>query len=938
MKKTFFNNVIISLMIFIISSGLIQSQTSEALPVDPSVKIGKLSNGLTYYIKKNIKPEKRAELRLIVKVGSVCEDDDQKGLAHFCEHMAFNGTKNFPKKDLVNFVESIGMQFGPQLNAYTNFDETVYMLQVPTDKQDVFEKGMNVIKEWSQFVSYEDIEIDKERGVILEEERGYRSAEERISRKQLPVSYFGSKYAERDIIGDTSIIAFAKYDVFKRFYRDWYRPDLMAVVVVGDVQPDDVEKLIKSLFSELTMPEKIRPREKYPVPGHDNTLISIESDKELSFPTITMTILHPEKKYTNQLLYKEHLKNDLATSMINARLNEFTNKPNPPFQFGYSYYSTYLGDKDALSMFAMAKGDDVMYSFDVLLTELYKAFQTGFNQTEMDRTIKESIRYAESNVLEKDKTESSRIVYYYISNFLNETPIISPEQRLELMKKLYPTINLEEVYASFRNLVTDKNIKILISSPDKKEIKIPTKDEISNKFNSIKTKKYEKYDDIFLSKPLFDKEVKPGKITNIKDNKVLDFKELTLSNGAKVILKKTDFKNDEVILNAFSPGGTSLMSDKDFISGNYSDYILNQSGTGNYNENDFNKYMTGKIASVYTNIGEISENMGGSCSPQDIELFMQLLHLKFSYPRYDEEAFTSFINKMQDRIKDSQNSPESVYYDSISCNMSNYHYRRLPLTLDFLSSVDHKKAYQLYKERFADASDFVFIFVGSFDFDIIKPLIEKYVASLPALNRKETWKDVGVKNPAKNLDRVFNIGADYKSNVDIRYYGDFEYNAKNLLILRGLQEIMDIRFREEIREEKGGTYGVGIYSYGSKFPKQEYNIYISWGCSPERYEELTKTAYGVINEMKNKIVSDSNFNKFKEIVRREYEVNIKRNYFWSDEIKNIYWLNKDPNVVVKFEEFLDKITKEDIQNAAKLYLNDKRNSKFVKLPKEMKKD
>ncbi len=931
-KKSFSLLLIITLLLTF--TGNLLSQ--KLIPPDPSIKIGKLSNGLTYYIKYNSRPEKRAELRMAVKVGSVVEDDDQKGLAHFCEHMAFNGTKSFPRQELVNYVESIGMGFGADLNAYTSYDQTVYMLKVPTDDHEKLMKGLKIIEEWAYSVSYEDKEIDKERGVVLEEERMYRSAESRVDRKHMPISLYKSKYAERDVIGDTNIIAKAPYSASKRFYTDWYRPDLMAVFVVGDIDVNEMEKYIIDNFSKYSNPANARKREEYPMPYHDELLISVETDKELSFPTVQFEILHERIDRSLAENSKEIAIRGLANSIINKRLSEYTTKPNPPFQYASVSYSRNLGDKDSYGGWVYAKGDNVSVSLEILLKEIFRAQQNGFTDSELERVKSENLRYMEKAVSEKDKTESNRIVSGMISNFLTSYPIPSPEYSFDKAKELFPQITLKDINLAIKNMIKDKSVKIIISAPERADVKLPTKENITALYNKMKSEKYETYVDFIPDKPLFDKQVTPGKITSSKINSVMDFKELELSNGAKVILKSTDFKNDEITFAANSYGGASLVRDDEYQSAENAPSIISTSGLGPYDDTQLKKYMSGKIAYVSASLGDQSESMRGQASPKDMELFFQMINLRFSEPKIDDNAYKAYIDNVIQSYKDSQNDPEAAFYDTMTSIMSNYHPRYGYVTMEKINQINKEKALKVYKERFSDASDFTFYFVGAFKYEEIEPLIEKYIGSLPGKGLKETWKDDGLTRPKDKFVKKVYSGIEYKSRIAYQYYGDYEYNYKNNILLAALNEAMNIRLREVIREDKSGTYGAYMRISPMKIPKEQYTVSIGWGCSPDRVDELSEALENIIKEVQEKPLDVSYVQKYQESAKRNRETNVRLNYWWLSQIQSLIEQRMTESDFTNYMNYVNALTVNDIHEAAKKYLVLDKFGKFVHYPESKK--
>lgn len=919
-----------------LSTNLISQNNEVKVPLDSRVKTGKLSNGMTYFIMNNKKPENRAEMRLVVNAGSVCEDDDQKGLAHFCEHMAFNGTKNFPRQALIDYVQLIGMQFGPDLNAYTSFDETVYMLQVPTDKKDILEKGLLILQDWGSNISFLDDEIDKERGVIWEEWRSGKGAEERIYQKQLPYMFYDSKYAKRDVIGDTSIILHAPYDAFRRFYRDWYRPNNMAVIVVGDVDVNYIENYIKTNFSKLENPPNPRTREKYTLGKPNQPLISVETDKELSYPQISVTFLHPERSNIYEKFIEMQLTERLFATMLNNRYNEYRTAPNPPFMFAFGSYDSYIGDKDAFQAMCNAKADDIEYSYRTLLSELFRAYQTGFTASELERAKTQLIRGIEKQIDEMDKTESRIYASRLIQYFLNETPMAEPKKAMEYANIHLKNITIEEANNRYKEIITPQNPIIMISAPDMEGVKYPDRNAALALFNEIKNSNLVAYVDKVSDKPLFSKKIQAGKITKETKNQKLDYYDLTLSNGVRVILKKTDFKNDEILIQAFSEGGSSLVSNSDLPAMQLAAQVISQSGIDEFDFNTLNKMLSGKIARVSPYISNLEEGLNGSSSVKDIEAFFQLIHLYFTNPRFDNNAFQAVINQYKDRIKADANNPESVFFDSTSAITYEYNPRMMSLTNEQLDKIDGNKLFESYKQRFANPADFTFIFIGSIDIDATKKLIETYIASLKTSKTKEKWVDNKVRPIKKSVNWSFFKGMDHKSVVLLQQYGDFVYNPQNRLAMRALNEYLDNRLREVIREDKSGTYGAYAGLSGSKYPYENYSMTVYWGCQPERVDELTNAVIDIFKELKTKDADDKNIQKIKETFIRDWEMRKIENRYWAGIIKNSIFYNEDASYISEFNKMIEKIDAKMIRDAANKYIDENKIIKFKLFPESMK--
>ncbi|QLH54129.1 MAG: putative zinc protease pqqL [Candidatus Kapaibacterium sp.] len=905
----------------------------EIMPIDPKLKVGTLPNGLKYYIRYNKKPEKRAELMLVVNAGAICEDPDQNGLAHFCEHMAFNGTKNFPKQALVDYLESIGVKFGPELNAYTSWDETVYMLQIPTDSLDQFQKGFQVLEDWAHQVSYDPTEIDKERGVVIEEYRLGRGADDRVERKHNKWLYYNSKYEIHDVIGDTNIIRNAKYDVIKRFYQDWYRPDLMAVIAVGDFDVDQVEKIIKEKFTRIPKPKNPRKREYLEIPSHKDIFVSIATDKELSFPRVEINFKGGEIKEGTYKSYRDNLLTRIYTTMLDYRLNEYLRKENPPFKFIAFSGLNPLGRKNStFILFAGAIGNEVNRCVETLLLEAFRAYQHGFTPTEFERAKKEILRKYESLYNEREKNESINYAFEYVRNFLRGEPTPGIEMEYELVKQWLPDIKLEEVNALSKKFIKNENAVIAISLPERPDVVVPNADDIKKLFVEISNKKIDPYVDIVPTKPLFNRKVTEGKIVQEKELKQLGALELKLDNGATVVLKKTDFKNDEILFNAYSLGGASLVPDNDYINAVYSADVVEESGIGQFNRTELEKYLSDKKVSLSPQISNYQESLSGSASPKDLVTLFELINLYFTEPRIDKEAFNSVKKQIYSNIIDSKNRPEKVFRDSIQCYMWNWHPRRLPLTEADIEQFNMNKMYDIFFERFSNPSDFIFVFVGNFDLDTIKSYVKKYIGSIPSKNVKENWKDDGAVPFKNKIDKQFKKGIEKKSYVRLIITGPFEWNYRERFLTRALNEVLNIRLREVLREEKGGTYGVGAWFQTNPFPKQWYSLNITFGCNPDRVNELTDDAISVLKDVGTNKQKEIYLNKVKEILKRELEVNQKENWFWTNQIY-YYYINNDPEDSIEmWKKYIEDLTLDDILNTAKKYIKFDNFAKFVLYP------
>ncbi|MCW3112389.1 MAG: peptidase protein [Segetibacter sp.] len=926
---------IIVCFILIISSisTVAQNAAPKKLPVSPFVKIGKLANGLTYYIRKNQEPKNRAELRLVVKAGSVLETDKQVGLAHFTEHMAFNGTKNFKKQELVDFLEKSGVNFGADLNASTSFDETIYMLQLPTDSQAVFKKGFQILEDWAHNVSFENSEIDKERGVVIEEWRLGQGADERLRSKYFPVLLKGSRYAVRMPIGTKENLDTFKYETVKQFYKDWYRPDLQAVVVVGDVNVAEVEQLIKKHFAGIRGPVNPKPRVKYGVPAQKETQTIILTDPEQRYNQVMMFYKQkaiPEAQ--SDVEYRSSIVRGLFNSMMSSRLQEIAQKPDAPFLFGGSSYGQLIGDKDALTLMAVAKdGKTVAKATETVLQENERVRQNGFTESELERAKVAVLAAMENSYNERNKTRSSELIEELIRNFLHKEPIPGIEKEYAMYKQYLPGIKLSEVNSLISQWIKPTDRAIIVTAPESEKDNLVSEAEILALVNK-KQGNLKAYEDKVMTGSLLAKTPVAGKIVDEKKIDELGVTELTLSNGARVILKPTDFKNDEILVSAISKGGASLYSDSDYLSVSNATTIALYGGIGNYDIMSLQKALTGKQVSVAPSIGQYSEGISGSSTPKDLQTAFQLIYGYFTEPRKDSSMFEVLKQQLTASLVNKGKDPNSVFGDSVSYIMANYNPRRKPLTVDRVGEIKLDKAYDVYRDRFADASDFLFTFVGNFNVDSLKPYIQTYIASLPSANRKETWRDVGIRFPTGVVDKVIKKGKDPKSSVRLTFTGTTVYSDLEATQLDQVAKVLEIRLREILREDQGGVYGVSVGANINREPINSYSITVSFGCAPDNVEKLTRLVTDEIKNMKAKGGSQINVEKVIAEDTRGLETGVKENNYWLYNLQSKYYHSEDPKTILEDAAMVKKLTVERTKEMANRYFNFDNMVKLVLMP------
>ncbi|OFY63534.1 MAG: hypothetical protein A3H98_08445 [Bacteroidetes bacterium RIFCSPLOWO2_02_FULL_36_8] len=908
---------------------------SEKIPLDPAVRFGKLENGLTYYVRYNPKPQKRAELRLAVDAGSILEDENQQGLAHFCEHMAFNGTKNFEKNKLIDYLEKTGIRFGAHLNAFTSFDETVYMMQIPTDSEKVVENGFKILEDWAHNLTFDPLEIDKERGVVGEEWRLGIGADERMRKQYFPFLYKNSRYAERLPIGKKEVLDTCAYSTLKKFYTDWYRPDLMAVIAVGDFDVEKIEKLIISKFSMIPVSSNPKIREYFPVPDHDERFIVVAKDKEADNITINITYKLPKFPEGTVNDYRRNLIFRLVTGMLNERLSEIQKEADPPFSFAFTFVGDFARTKDSFTSIAFSKENSIEKCFETIARELERMRRHGFTAGELEREKKDLNKGLESRHVEKDKTESATFVWKLVSLFLDKNPAPSIEYEFTQAEKLLPGISLEEINNSCKELIPgEKNCVAILQAPEKENLNLPNEKRIAEIWNATVSGDISSYSEEKIPDKLMTHPLTPSTsfiIREVRDQN-FNFTEWTLKNGAKVVLKTTDFKNDEILFTSFSEGGINLYPDKDFYSAENSDGIIASSGVSNFTQNQLQKYMTGKKVNVYPFINDYYEGFRGSFSPKDMESFFQLLFLMFTTPRQDSVAFSSYINRQKSFIENRSLSPESAFWDTIQATMAGYHPRFKPITPELLKEINHQRAYEIFKDRFSEAGDFNFFFVGNISADSLRPYIEKYFSNLPSKGKKEKWKSIKIKSPKKSLVKIIKKGKEPKAMVQLLYRGKFQWNSQHIIEMNALCHILNIKLRESLREDKGGTYGVRVSPNYRRIPKERFSITINFSCDPVKLDSLMDAFSKELNKLKTNGATSEDIEKVKQLFRRERETAVKENRWWLEVISGSY-LNRQPILGdLEYEVFLMLLDPELFKKLANDYFNEKTRCTFKLLP------
>ena len=898
---------------------------NEQIPLNPNVKFGKLENGLTYYIMKNSKPEDKVELRLAINAGSIQEDDNQLGLAHFMEHMNFNGTKNFKKNELVDYLQSVGVKFGAHLNAYTSFDETVYMLSIPSDDQEVLNKGFLVLEDWAHNANLTEEEIDKERGVVLEEYRIGLGAGKRMLNNYLPKVMYGSKYADRLPIGTKDILENFDYDVIRKYYKDWYRPDLMAVIAVGDIDPSEIEKKIKAHFSGIKNPSDSREREVYEVPNHDETFVAIESDKEFPYSQVQLLYKDPKPKpvVTTKEGYKKMVINQLFASMLNSRLDELRNAPNPPFNYGGGYYgSTWARTKNAFQLYAMVAETGQLKGLEALLTETQRIKLHGFNSSELERVKKSMLARMEKAYNERDKSQSRSFADEMVRNFLEEEPAPGITWEYEVQKEMIPEIKIEEVNVLINSFISDKNRVVILLGPEKEGLPKVSEESVLDLLEKMGNVSPEPYADIVIASSLIENMPVPGKVVDSHYNKEGDFKALTLENGMEVTYKITDFKNDEIILRGYSYGGTSTYTDEEYVKTNLANRIISSSGVGNFSNVDLRKALAGKVVRISPFIDGSSEGFNGSSTPKDMETMFQLINLYFTSPRKDQDTYDSYITRLKSQYVNLNSDPQMYFQIEHGKFMSQNNVRTFHLpSEEEWNNTNYDLIIDKYKEAFSNPGDFKLFFVGNIEEEKFIEYAQTYLASLSGIDRSDQFIDLGVRPPKGTHEKIYKKGVDAKSTVVINFGGDATFNRPEQFKLRCLSDILTIKLIEIMREEKGGVYGVGARGGLYVTPYSRYDLRISFPCGPENAMELKDAA---LSELKNIIENgplEKDLNKVKEEKRKTLKESLKKNSYWVNKLFGASFTQGGILFQEELEERIDNLTAKDIQEVGKKYLS-----------------
>jgi len=905
--------------------GFAQIDLKKPVPVDPNVKMGKLENGLTYYIRKNSKPEKKIELRLAVNAGSVLEDPDQLGLAHFMEHMNFNGSKNFPKNELVNYLQSIGVQFGADLNAYTSFDETVYILPINTDDPAVIEKGFTVLEDWAFNNLLDKTEIDKERGVVLEESRLSKGAQERMLRKYFPKLFNGSKYAERLPIGKDSILQNFSYATLERFYKTWYRPNLMAVVVVGDIDPAEAEKKIKAHFGSYKNPPKAKARPAIiPIAPRTKPEAMVITDEEMSYTVLqAINYVKPAKPIKTWGDYRDKMIQDLVNTLINQRLQELTQKEDAPFAQAYTGTDEFIRGYEAFTSFALIGSGTTKQAIDALMAETERARKFGFLKSELDRAKADMLNKAEKAYNEKDKMQSGKIVGSYVSHFLSGDPIPGVENHYKFVKEVLPSVTLEEINKVAKAMAPSNTPFVMVMGPSSRASELPSDAELLKEVVAATKQTVTPYTEKVIAANIMEGNMPAaGKVVKEETNAKLSTTTFTMSNGVTITVKPTNFKNDEIIMDAWRHGGWQRFPLADKVNSESAAQMVQIMGVKDMSPTDLKKFLSGKTVKVTPYLNPTEEGIEGSSSVKDFETFLQLVNLYMTQPRKDESLLKAYVNNVKGYLPFLKQDPQTFFDDTLQKIIYNNSpwITSIP-TAEDLDKLNADRGLEIYNSIFGNANGMHFTFVGNIDVEQARPLFEKYLGSLPSTGEKVTFKDNGIRPVRGIWNANIKRGKEEQSMINIMWSGETEYNREERMALKALLEVLNIKIIEKLREEIGGMYSGGMGGDIKKRPYTHYDIYAYVPCGPENVEKLTEALFALIKDAQEGKIDQKDLDKVKETWKKKYNEQLKENNYWLNVLSQAFIDEYNPEGVLNYEARVNELTIQDLQKAAKKFLD-----------------
>ena len=917
MKKLILSTLVLALSL------TAAAQQPQPLPIDSAVRVGKLENGLTYYIRHNEYPKNRAEFHIAQAVGATMEEDQQNGLAHFLEHMAFNGTKHFAGKGIIEYFESVGVNFGGNINAYTSLDETVYRLsEVPTVREGIIDSALLVMHDWACGLLLLEEEIDNERGVIREEWRTGAQANRRMWKAINPIKYPGSQYAKRDVIGDTAVINNFTYDALRDYYKKWYGPDNQAIIVVGDINVDEIEEKIKALWAEVPARVNRGERPLYSVDDNAEPIVAIVRDKEAQYTRIEMEFKKPQipaQFRGTDMAYVQDLAIELVCDMFNNRLSELSMKPEATFVGAGSYYGELVKLKDAFVAVYLAKQGQEVAAYKDLLTQLEKMRRYGFTHAEFDRVKKEMLAAYEKSYNERNTVRNIQHAQEYIRHYLDGEPIPGIEWEYEMVKQILPVLPLEMLNQLAQSLVTDENLIISFQAPEDETVVLPTEAEAVEYLAAVKNEEIEAPVEEAIRENLVEQAPKAGKIKKTAYNETLGTTEWTLSNGVRVVIKPTTFKQDEILFYAFSQGGNSLVATADLPSAALATDVIELGGLADMSATDLQKALTGKRVSVSPSINAYGESMSGSSTIKDFETLLQLNYLYFTAPRRDEESFQTLMSILESQLANRDKNPKVAWSDSVQMMASNNSERTLILNKELLKKVSLDKALAVYAERFANPADFTFCFVGNVNpnDEAFQAQVCTWLGGLKTSKKLEKAADDKVRVAMGTQKNYFTREMEIKTASNrIQYTSyDMPYTLANDLNMEMIGRILSTRYLESIREREGGSYGVGCAGWMNIYPMPYAQLIMQFDTDPEKQEKLMS----IIHEEVMTIVENGplakDLQKEKESMLKDFEEDLEKNNYWKTVLSTYY--KYDINYITDYKAAVEALTAETVQETLK---------------------
>lgn len=902
------------------------AQQVQELPIDSKVLYGKLDNGMTYYIRHNELPKERADFYIAHNVGAILEEDNQNGLAHFLEHMAFNGSTHFPGNTLVSYLETIGVKFGANLNAFTAYDRTVYNISnVPLLRESIVDSCLLILHDWSGSLLLEVEEIDKERGVIREEMRTYGGADWRLMEKMLPEILPGNKYSKRNIIGTEEVIMNFEPQVLRDFYKKWYRPDLQALIIVGDIEPEQILAKLKELFKNDSSAENPIPRPWITVEDNKEPLVGIATDKEATYTAVSIDFKHDplprELKSTIAGLLNDYI-NSIISQIMGERLRELTQQANPPF-IGANVYNGLFANtatKESLSGNAYIKDNEIELGMKAIVREMERANRFGFNPGEYDRARTNLLTNYETMFNEREKTQTSRYCREYMNHFTQGGYIPGIETEYNLITAIAPQISVDMINQHIQELIGDENIVISLTAPEKEDVLLPTKEDLLKWFYEAKNEDIQALEETVSNEPLLAEIPQGGSIVKESEDKIFGTRNFVLSNGIKVVIKPTKLKDDEIQMRSFSPGGSSHFPETEAANIKVYGSVSTLGGLGNFKATELSKVLAGKRANASPYVSLQNEGINGSSNVRDFETMLQLVYLNFTAPGTDEDAYQSFMARLKSQLESQEADPSIALVDTFIKTVYQNTIRNSRLRTSDLAQVNYQTIMDWRRDRYSDAGDFTFIFVGNIEPETSKNLIAQYLGSLPTKNRKEEALAVNLKLNGGFVKNHFDQKMENpKTTVMDFFHTTIEPTLENKVKMDMLQQILNIVYTEKVREDEGGTYGVGVYGAISDYPKGQTVFQISFETEDVKADYLNEIVHREFKNVAAEGPRSEDFNKVKEFMVKRYNEQLEENGYWSSVINEYYRIGYDGHT--DYLKTVESTTQKDVQEIAKTLLD-----------------